>query len=205
MTYYDAEIEYLASNQDAWINTGINGNNDNLSLDCEIMVEPTSYSCYPFGNYQSGSRKMWGVVVTSNTKATFRLNASASVITNNQSDFSEGVKHHVVANKTTTIIDGTSYTNGTENASTNQYPTVALFKGNTRTAMNAGKITIYYFKIYDGEELVRDYIPVRVGQVGYLYDKVSDTLFGNAGDGNFTLGYDIIKIDGTPKVSSIRR
>jgi hypothetical protein len=32
--------------------------------------------------------------------------------------------------------------------------------------------------------------PVRLGQVGYLYDKVSGQLFGNAGTGNFILGPD---------------
>lgn len=189
---YDAEIEYLASEQDAWINTGLNGNNNNLSLDCEIMVEPTSYSCYPFGNYQSGSRKMWGMVVTSDTKATIRINASAATLTNGQFDFSVGVKHHVVANRTTTTIDGASYTNGTGSASSNQYSTIALFKGNTRIAMDAGKVTIYYFKMYNRETLVMDFIPVRKGSVGYLYDRVSGQLFGNAGTGNFILGADVL-------------
>lgn len=33
-------------------------------------------------------------------------------------------------------------------------------------------------------------IPVRIGQVGYLYDNVSGQLFGNSGTGNFTLGAD---------------
>ena len=45
--------------------------------------------------------------------------------------------------------------------------------------------------MWDGETLVRDYIPVRVGQVGYMYDKVSGQLFGNSGTGNFILGNDI--------------
>lgn len=38
--------------------------------------------------------------------------------------------------------------------------------------------------------IVRDYIPVRVGTVGYMYDKVSGQLFGNAGTGEFILGPD---------------
>lgn len=33
-----------------------------------------------------------------------------------------------------------------------------------------------------------DLISVRVGQVGYMYDKVSGQLFGNAGTGTFVLG-----------------
>lgn len=36
-----------------------------------------------------------------------------------------------------------------------------------------------------------DAIPVRVGNTGYLYDKVSGQLFGNSGTGDFILGPDI--------------
>lgn len=51
---------------------------------------------------------------------------------------------------------------------------------------------IYYCKLWKDNKLVRDLIPVRVGRVGYMYDKVSKQLFGNYYEGNFTLGPDII-------------
>lgn len=50
---------------------------------------------------------------------------------------------------------------------------------------------MYSFKAYYGDTLLMDLIPVRVGQVGYMYDKVSGELFGNSGTDNFTLGPDI--------------
>ena len=50
---------------------------------------------------------------------------------------------------------------------------------------------IYGQKIYLNNVLVRDFIPVRVGQVGYLYDKVSGQLFGNLGTDSFILGPDL--------------
>ena len=53
------------------------------------------------------------------------------------------------------------------------------------------KVTIYYLKIYGNEELIADFIPVRIGQVGYMYDKVSGQLFGNSGTGEFILGPDV--------------
>jgi hypothetical protein len=53
------------------------------------------------------------------------------------------------------------------------------------------KGTIRWCKIYRSEQLVRDFIPVRVGQTGYLYDKVSRKLFGNSGTGDFILGNDV--------------
>lgn len=48
----------------------------------------------------------------------------------------------------------------------------------------------YSAQIYIGETLVRDYIPVRKGNVGYMYDQVSGQLFGNAGTGAFIVGPD---------------
>ena len=35
-------------------------------------------------------------------------------------------------------------------------------------------------------------IPVRKNGLGYMYDKVSGTMFGNSGTGDFILGNDII-------------
>lgn len=50
---------------------------------------------------------------------------------------------------------------------------------------------IYSVKISQGSDVVMDLIPVRVGQVGCMYDTISDTLFYNDGTGDFTLGNDI--------------
>ena len=49
---------------------------------------------------------------------------------------------------------------------------------------------IYYCKIWQDDVLVRNFIPVRVGTTGYMYDKVSGELFGNEGTGDFILGND---------------
>lgn len=46
-------------------------------------------------------------------------------------------------------------------------------------------------KISQGSDVIMDFVPVRVGQVGYMYDKVSGQLFGNVGTGDFILGNDI--------------
>ena len=59
---------------------------------------------------------------------------------------------------------------------------------------------IYYFKIYDGDLLIRDYIPVRKGNIGYMLDKVTHRLFGSINSNNFTLGPDIVN-----PVPNIRR
>lgn len=50
---------------------------------------------------------------------------------------------------------------------------------------------LYYFKWIEGEKIIFDLIPVRVGDEGYMYDKVSGKLFGNSGTGKFILGPDM--------------
>lgn len=46
-------------------------------------------------------------------------------------------------------------------------------------------------KVTQGTDVIRDLVAVRVGSVGYLYDRVSGTLFGNDGTGDFVVGPDV--------------
>ena len=50
---------------------------------------------------------------------------------------------------------------------------------------------IFSVQISQGSAVIMDMIPVRVGTVGYMYDKVSGKLFGNSGTGDFVLGADV--------------
>ena len=56
---------------------------------------------------------------------------------------------------------------------------------------DSASVRIFNFSIVHGSTLVRDFITVRVGQVGYMYDRVSGQLFGNAGTGAFVVGPDV--------------
>ena len=51
-----------------------------------------------------------------------------------------------------------------------------------------GACTIYWAKIWNGDTLVRDFVPVEKDGVGYLYDTVTMGLFGNANTGYGTAG-----------------
>lgn len=52
-------------------------------------------------------------------------------------------------------------------------------------------LRIRYFKLWDrNDNLVRDMIPVRVGVTGYMYDRVTQKMFGNKGTGQFIIGPD---------------
>ncbi len=66
-----------------------------------------------------------------------------------------------------------------------------LFAWNQNGTITYGKYKVSYLQIYSNGALVRDFIPVRKGTVGYLYDRVSGELFGDAGTGAFGYGNDI--------------
>lgn len=58
-------------------------------------------------------------------------------------------------------------------------------------AYNRFNMRLFSLQIYEDDVLVRDYIPVRIGNVGYMYDLVSKKLLGNSGTGEFILGPDL--------------
>lgn len=80
---------------------------------------------------------------------------------------------------------GTSTVNLTKNTAT-YFGSMYLCSRPSASGTNV-KCYIYSASITDGS-LVRDLIPVRVGEVGYLYDKVSGRLFG---DGDLLVGTDV--------------
>lgn len=51
---------------------------------------------------------------------------------------------------------------------------------------------IYSFTITEYDQVVHNFIPVRIGSLGYMYDNISGKLLGNVGTGSFTLGPDVI-------------
>lgn len=76
---------------------------------------------------------------------------------------------------------------------TGSLPSIYLFAshGSSDVAEAFSKTRIYSFKVEYAGVIIADLIPVRVGQVGYMYDRVSGTLFGNAGTGAFRIGPDV--------------
>ena len=63
-----------------------------------------------------------------------------------------------------------------------------LFATNRSGTPVYGSNRILYCKIYDGDTLVRDYVPVEYNGIGYMYDKVSGLFFDNQGTGKFLFG-----------------
>lgn len=58
------------------------------------------------------------------------------------------------------------------------------------TPWATSSVRIYAFRVVRDGALYLDLIPVRQGKKGFMYDRVSGKLFGNAGTGEFIIGPD---------------
>lgn len=67
----------------------------------------------------------------------------------------------------------------------------ALLRNGQAGVYNSAQQKIIWIKIEVNGVITFDAIPVRVAQVGYMYDKISGNLFGNDGTGSFVLGNDV--------------
>lgn len=107
------------------------------------------------------------------------------------------IKSKITQDKVSIEVDGKYIEYADAGGLFNQDKTLPLFGAKINsTTINARSnvgTRCYYAKFISNGQLVGDFIPVRVGNVGYMYDKVSGKLFGNLGEGNFILGPDIVE------------
>lgn len=189
---YDAEIEYLQSTGTQYFDTGIVGGSN---FECEIKAEYTQNQDgfdTILGAFTSTGHFSVALAIqkaASSNKPYFQFGSTYVLHTTNPLAlhvYKTSLKNGVVK----IDIDGSAVTDtySAELSDLTMYM-FARHRGDT-TIGNYSKAKIYYCKIWSNGSLVRDYIPVRVGQVGYMYDRVSGQLFGNAGTGSFTLGND---------------
>lgn len=189
---YDAEIEWLGSDSNAYINTGINGNNYYLRFTGHFMYTTHVNFGAIYGNYISDEHNGTRLILnnTSNTIISC-LNTECSTSGNTYVTCTRNVKHSFLANYDRVVIDSEATTVRYKGGGIDNNEIVCLFNRSlTNIIIRDIGLKIYDFQIYDHGIFVRDFVPVRVGTTGYMYDKVSKTLFGNAGTGSFILGPD---------------
>ena len=185
---YDAELEYIENTSTSFIDTGFKPNQNTRVVAEMQVVRLNSYGrLFGCGMYNAKNGFMidyeggafcvkWGHT-TAWTKTSY----------NNWSD-----KHIYDYNRNEVYIDNALITSTT---STNFQcvSNLGIFSYiHTTAASNTENCwgRCYSFKIYDDNILVRDLIPVRVGQVGFMYDKVNKKLYQNVGKDQFVLGPD---------------
>lgn len=180
-------VEYLESTGTQWIDTGYKPNTNTRTVGlCRINSFVGSNADYVFGVFSSPNNYGFNI---GSARQYFNVPWGSGVgiplyglIPQTNKDYKFDIS------KTGYLIDDQSYGDisvESVNSTINMY----LFwsNGTSASGMNG---RLYYTKIYDNNILVRDFVPVRVGTTGYLYDRVSGKLFGNQGSGDFVLGPD---------------
>lgn len=183
---YDAEIEYLESDGNQYINTGILGNAPIESfvdfsvnnLNAQVILGGTSSPRMYLAEI-SASRFYIGY---STLFVSSGVAAQTDTRYNTHTVFKAGTQQ--------LYINDVLIINKDLNETVTSNHSLTLFKLGANSSFNMhGKV--YSCKIIQDDVLVRNFIPVRKGQVGYMYDKVSHQLFGNSGTGSFILGPDL--------------
>lgn len=180
---YDAEIEYLESSGTQWIDTlltvsDLNYQNVNFIIefarttDNLAIFAGTMYQYYQFPIVNKRLRMDW-----TQGNAVGGVTDELEINTPYIVEQSNGVM----------ICNGYSQRNENAPSSSEKF---LLFAKQVNVGFNS---RIYHFQVRTirGNTKIIDLIPVRIGNVGYMYDKVSKQLFGNAGTGDFILGPDV--------------
>ena len=176
---YDAEIEYLESSGIQWIDTQLGVGYDTKLLDIQLEFEHlTTAGGYKWVVFAGGNNKYVGI---QRNRDTINIDGRAKITP-------------VVLDKKRTY----RFNGGLESIDNEEFPPLVDLSLNMNIILFSAISTIHletcriwYAKIIYDNVLMGDFIPVRVGQVGYMYDRVSGELFGNSGTGDFVLGPDI--------------
>lgn len=173
---YDAEVEYLECSGTQWIDTGIKSGPPIESIikvqilattDATIVGSRNPTRFYILHTYEGWCYGLYNY-------------HSSYISYNNGIHIVESVLHE---GEQSFKVDGQVIMNNTDSGTFTDNATVRLFA-------NYVRIRLYFVRLYKLNVLIADFIPVRKDGVGYMYDKVSKQLFGNAGTGAFILGPD---------------
>ena len=197
---YDAEVEYLESTGTQYIDTGLVVT-PAMRMDVDMAVtdwDASQYSLtgasgirFTFGKGYTGSSTSSGNA----TKLYFGLGDRNQPISSINLANIKGERHTFSLDAETKYwyLDGAGdYIVSVGTITTGTRPIMLLAQSTNDNGSVRGQqaAKLYGATFTDNGVLVRSFVPVRVGQTGYLFDRVSGQLFGNAGTGAFTIGPD---------------
>lgn len=191
---YDAELQWIATDGQAYIDTGYKPSN--LSRMVLTMDSPTlEQTTWFFGCRTSGTSGQFAVINDKgsgqwqwrfgNRFASVSGTASPGIIVFDNLTSTEP-RQMYINSLTLTPLYASAFT-----ADYNLFIFTLNVAGTPALANIQAGLKFISMTMQEGTTMMLDFIPVRVGQVGYLYDRVSGQLFGNAGTGDFILGPDI--------------
>ena len=179
---YDAQVEYLVSTGTQWIDVDYTTTANSI-ITVDMLLSAVVLQDRLVGNssgyfeiYINGSKR-YSFASGGATKAT---SITANTTTRRVFSINNVEKKG--------YVDATSVTI-TQNSSSYFGSTYILGRQSGWSTYASGKL--YGVIIKNGNETIRDMIPVRKNGIGYMYDRESGRLFGNSGTGVFTYGNDV--------------
>ena len=182
-------VEYLESTGTQYIDTGLNGKNG-YEFDYKFnstRIDGTAYGIG--GEWESGNSCYFGLIRNTN-KFAYHYDGTQSPIEvetlTANTDYR--VQAHLYSGEQYYILNGNKSAVGTITGTFTSTTSMNLFRVNSSSPIYS-YIKMYFCKVWDNGTLVRNFIPCKdENDVGYMFDKVSHTLYANAGTGSFTYG-----------------
>lgn len=182
-------VEYIESTGTQYIDTDV-VYNENTGLDCGFAFTPQTITSakHLIGGQTNNTRynPLYCTVVDGSNKIRTLLNidGSANITRDFDTDY-HTLQFNTYSDKKVVydgVVEGTVESIGTGNS-------INLFRRNFSTGYTYCNGRLYYVKLYDNDTLIRDFIPViDEDNTAYMFDRVTHTLFANAGTGTFLYG-----------------
>ena len=182
---YDAEIEFLESTGTQYIGLGFM--QDKLyraEMDVSIPVSGKKGSYVICGANQTTSIGSYLSAYSASTKfiQMFVTGSPNTRIPANDS------RTKITIDTVAGMLSGYGITAIFGEINVSPYANFVIFASRKETRSQAG--TRFYSFKYESDFNSVNLIPVRKGNIGYMYDRVSGQLFGNSGTGAFIIGPD---------------
>ena len=184
---YDAEIEYLESTGTQWIDTGVAGV---AGLNIAMQFLPIYPVATSYQDYMGGSNgdNLNGYRVRNN--ASTENSIGTAVGGKNVQSISIPANTTVSVSITSSAVVVNGSTVLSQLGTTYPGQTLYLFAFNRNgSAYRCSKMRLISFAVVG----YVDFIPVRIGTEGALYDRVTRKVFRNSGTGSFVLGPDVAR------------
>ena len=185
------QVEYLQSDSTAYINTGLNPDDDDIDIYVEFMWSKYVQYGAIFGNYVSGgTNSMYRLILNTETQIVSNHNTIEN--TNTGSGYFNAninTKYKLQVSKNSFILNNEVIQRGGVTKGEKNTTNIALFNRSIAEPITRDiELKIYSFIVMKQGVKLMQMVPVVVDGIGYMYDTVSGRLFGNEGTGSFVLG-----------------
>lgn len=197
------EVTYIENhgNNQEYIDTGVNGNNNNLIVEAKIYYSTHQAYGYFYGNYVNEDTCAYRLLLQSedNDKAYSSVNMKAGSSRNIDGWTKNNwhtIKQYRIGNTYYTVVDnGDPITHSCANGIANNN-NIGLFTKSINDRGNSVVMRLGMFRMSNGDDVVRDFVPcfnTTKNEYG-LYDLANDKYYGNNGNNSFIGGEDAINL-----------